>query len=485
WESGEYITNANWYLRASPFRPEHVQYLRDLYQDLAAYDIDGIMFQDDLYLAWNEDFSDYAKSAYQSRFGRELDPLAMYDEDGGPTPEGWEWAHWKAEQLVSLVSEVMDAVHSVNPDVKCALDTYYESVLEPDNGLVWFGQDVQLAVEQGCDYIAVMSYHRGIAEERGLTIDQAIQLLGAMTQEAMGLAGVDAVVMKVQTEDFETGEVLPTWEIGDVMSTLSDAGCRNIAYYPHRSDLPFGVIRCHFAGTLFGDLDGDGEVTVADIMQVASRWRCRCTDACYDPRYDMDGDCDIDIVDIMLVAAHWGDTCGGTAASVGPSPDRSEADVSPTVRLDPADPTVEVGSTFTVTVMIDEAVDLGAFQFDLHYTPAIVQVEAITPGDFLASTGRAVSSVGPSIDNDAGFARFGGFSFGTQPGPNGSGALALVRLRAVGAGTSPLDLERVQVLDTLVHPQVPRVEDGSATVEGGAEHRIHLPLALKDYHVQP
>ncbi len=157
----------------------------------------------------------------------------------------------------------------------------------------------------------------------------------------------------------------------------------------------------------------------------------------------------------------------------------------PVVRLDPADLTVQMGSPFTVTVMINEASDLGAFQFDLHYAPSIVQMEAITLGDFLASTGRAVSPAGPNIDNSRGFASFGGFSFGTQPGPNGSGALALARLRAVGAGTSPLDLQRVQVLNTRVNPQVPRVEDGVVTVKEGGEHKIHLPLVLKDYHVQP
>ena len=59
-----------------------------------------------------------------------------------------------------------------------------------------------------------------------------------------------------------------------------------------------------------GDLDRDGDVDVADIMQVASRWRCHCGDGCYNLLYDLDHDCDIDIVDIMKVAAHWGETCG-------------------------------------------------------------------------------------------------------------------------------------------------------------------------------
>jgi hypothetical protein len=60
---------------------------------------------------------------------------------------------------------------------------------------------------------------------------------------------------------------------------------------------------------LFGDLDCDCEVGVADVMMVASKWRCRHGDECYDARYDLDNDGDIDIVDIMKVVAHWGETC--------------------------------------------------------------------------------------------------------------------------------------------------------------------------------
>ena len=63
------------------------------------------------------------------------------------------------------------------------------------------------------------------------------------------------------------------------------------------------------APTLFGDLDGDCDVDIVDIMMVASRWSCQREDECYDARCDLDGDGDIDIVDIMKVAAHWGEAC--------------------------------------------------------------------------------------------------------------------------------------------------------------------------------
>jgi len=63
------------------------------------------------------------------------------------------------------------------------------------------------------------------------------------------------------------------------------------------------------ACSLFGDLDCDCEVDVADVMMVASRWSCQLGDDCYDARYDLDGDGDIDVVDIMQVAARWGEGC--------------------------------------------------------------------------------------------------------------------------------------------------------------------------------
>ena len=61
--------------------------------------------------------------------------------------------------------------------------------------------------------------------------------------------------------------------------------------------------------TLFGDVNCDCEVDVADIMQVASRWRMTDEDPHWDPRYDLDGDGIVTIVDIMKVATCWGETC--------------------------------------------------------------------------------------------------------------------------------------------------------------------------------
>ena len=78
------------------------------------------------------------------------------------------------------------------------------------------------------------------------------------------------------------------------------------------------------------DFDLDGQVSVIEIMQVASRWGCQCDDECYDPRYDIDEDCDIDVVDIMLVTVLWGPAC--PVISTG-----SSSNLAQTIVLDPTE----------------------------------------------------------------------------------------------------------------------------------------------------
>jgi len=66
------------------------------------------------------------------------------------------------------------------------------------------------------------------------------------------------------------------------------------------------------------DFNDSGQVDVADVMRVASRWRTSCEipdpdsnseTPNYEALYDVNEDCIINIVDIMKVVAHWGEPC--------------------------------------------------------------------------------------------------------------------------------------------------------------------------------
>jgi hypothetical protein len=135
-----------------------------------------------------------------------------------------------------------------------------------------------------------------------------------------------------------------------------------------------------------------------------------------------------------------------------------------TMRIDPAINNVEAGQPFIVNMMIDGAVNVGAFQFDLIYDPAVVTVTDAVLGPFVGSTGRTAQPVGPTIDNRVGTLAFGAFSFGSTAGPAGTGVLATVRFRAEGPGTSALGLQNVVVTDPMANVQPASVEGGVVTV---------------------
>ena len=139
---------------------------------------------------------------------------------------------------------------------------------------------------------------------------------------------------------------------------------------------------------------------------------------------------------------------------------------NPVVRVEPAQSVVGVSDTFTVTVMIDHASNLGGFEFDLLYITTTVTVDSVTLGDFLGSTGRMPLTVISNIDNDAGRVTFGAVSvvLPKLPGPNGTGELALIGFTAQGEGQSSLDLQSVQVVDTDAKEQVVTDEDGAVWV---------------------
>jgi hypothetical protein len=89
-----------------------------------------------------------------------------------------------------------------------------------------------------------------------------------------------------------------------------------------------------------------------------------------------------------------------------------------------------------------------------------VHVRSAEVGDFL---GNAVT-LGPDIDNDAGVLLLGAFSMGDGEGANGTGVLATVSLEAVGPGSSPLNLDDVDIFDTAGDSHAVAVQDGSVAV---------------------
>lgn len=167
-----------------------------------------------------------------------------------------------------------------------------------------------------------------------------------------------------------------------------------------------------------------------------------------------------------------------SAPAVGPSligDARASAAVETSARvwIEPEDQPVAAGETFTVTVMVEGAVDLAGYEFDLGYDPDVLQGLDAEDAGFLGSTGRTVNPMEPDIDNVEGLLTFAAFSTSTtEPGVDGTGALAVITMQAsVPAETSAVRPRRVELFDTDGQPYE-RVDFGS--------WRIFLPLVLRN-----
>jgi len=145
----------------------------------------------------------------------------------------------------------------------------------------------------------------------------------------------------------------------------------------------------------------------------------------------------------------------------------SDAQVA-VLRLEmPAAP-VSTGETITIPIVIDGVTNLGAFDVQVSFDPAILKAEKVEAGPFLGSSGRQVNC--PHVSADKGSVRLTCVTLGATPaGPNGTGVLATVVIKPVAAGTSPLRFERLQLTDPPAHLLVVQGEDSSLTVVRGSE----------------
>jgi len=117
------------------------------------------------------------------------------------------------------------------------------------------------------------------------------------------------------------------------------------------------------------------------------------------------------------------------------------------VRLQtPAQEIREDSGSFEVLVMVENATNLGAFQFTLGFDPSKLRFEGVSGGPFLGSSGRQMQCPDPKVTK--GSVSFICVTLGASPpeGAAGTGQLATVVLSPRNDGTSPLTLSDVKLV---------------------------------------
>jgi len=135
-----------------------------------------------------------------------------------------------------------------------------------------------------------------------------------------------------------------------------------------------------------------------------------------------------------------------------------------TVRLEtPAEEAQLEGPPFSVNVVVDDVVNLGAFQLELAFDSSILGFVEVAEGPFLGSSGRTVQCLPPVTAE--GLVRFICVTLGQTPeGPEGSGVLATITFEPLSVGSSDLQFQKLILADPPGEPIFTDYQDASIAV---------------------
>jgi biofilm PGA synthesis lipoprotein PgaB len=180
--------------------------IKELFKDLAYYDIQGILIQDDYILKYNEGASPEARKRFYVDYGYENLSSKKLFKNSTYTKLYHEWNSWKMKQLSSFLNEIKTEVKKINPGIKFAVNIYYETPVYPDRGLSWYSQSIKQYINYGFEYLAFMGYHEQISDEMGISRYAAINYVNKSIKNMQKITKNNSRIMvKYQISSFKKG----------------------------------------------------------------------------------------------------------------------------------------------------------------------------------------------------------------------------------------------------------------------------------------
>jgi general secretion pathway protein D len=162
--------------------------------------------------------------------------------------------------------------------------------------------------------------------------------------------------------------------------------------------------------------------------------------------------------EVMSPALPPGVAPGAPAAAASPAPAASAVPGAPAVQsqpaqlgFNPAQVSVKAGETTTVELTVQNAQDLFSVPLLLQFDPAVISVEDVRQGGFLAAGTQPIAIV-QRVDKERGQAIISATRMPNTPGVSGSGTLFGIVVRGIKTGTSKLSILQVNARDSQQRP---------------------------------
>ncbi len=224
YKHGRLGRTTSWYTRLSPFVPESLTIVQEIYRDLAAHvHFDGILFQDDAYLTDEEDMNPAALSRFQAKHGLSPSPMELADQRAHQA----EWVALKTQIISNFLTELTKTVKIYRPEAKFARNIYSEVITNPE-ARNWFAMDLDDYLQR-YDFTVVMAYTK---MEKVGGWDAQKKWFDTLLQAVQAREARQKVIFKVQAFDWKTRQWVPDHDIVRQLNYLLANGGRHAAYYP-------------------------------------------------------------------------------------------------------------------------------------------------------------------------------------------------------------------------------------------------------------
>jgi biofilm PGA synthesis lipoprotein PgaB len=213
----------------SMFNDNFIKDINRLFKDLALYDIDGILIQDDFLIKVDEDASRSALHKFYVDYGERISPASNI---GQLTSD--KWYNWKLEQMLYFISELIKNIKITNPAIKVAINVFYETPINPDAALKWYAQSMDNLLKTGADYFAFMAYYKQIEEELNVDFYNALSLINnglrSMTEK---IKPHSRIIAKLQFRNFDANRsTVNKGDINALCNILNKYGDLSVVMLP-------------------------------------------------------------------------------------------------------------------------------------------------------------------------------------------------------------------------------------------------------------
>ncbi|MDY6820222.1 MAG: poly-beta-1,6-N-acetyl-D-glucosamine N-deacetylase PgaB [Deferribacterota bacterium] len=189
-----------------------------LFKDLAMYDIDGILIQDDFILKIDESASIEAKKRFFVDRGFTINNNTINNKDISKA-----FTDWKINQMRYFLNKIIWSVKLIDPSIKIAINIYYETPYKPNKAKKWYAQSLSSFKSIDVDYFAYMSYHIQMAKELNCSFLDVLNIVNKSIRDMTKIIKpTKRIIAKFQIKDFHNKEYIEKKELNKLCYLINN-----------------------------------------------------------------------------------------------------------------------------------------------------------------------------------------------------------------------------------------------------------------------